>query len=387
MNVVYDKAAMADYDDVIDFGNYVFSHAHASTDFPILLPKLYRREYFMEGIHYLAREEGRIKAAVGAYPVTMNILGEKVPGRGIGMVSVHPYARSRGYMRTLMNMALEDMRKDGIVFSCLGGQRQRYEYFGYTPGGTHIEFGCRKANIRHTLGKDFSPALTLRQVLAEDRELLDEIAAFHESKIARIERKREMFFPIIASWKNRIYAFMENGSFAGYLIYNTGSSEISEINLKDHSRIAEAVGLFLDRPEGSTDRVSIAAQPQETEKLEALSRFAEDCLVTSAYHFAVLNWASFLPPLLRLKARINTLAEGSVTVKIGDQGPFRIAVTGGALSIAPVSAGPDITLTSLEAVSFFFSPLSQAITPQLRRSPFLRNLLPLPLFFEGTDEI
>ncbi|MDR1567046.1 MAG: GNAT family N-acetyltransferase [Treponema sp.] len=388
MNVVYHKAAMADYDDVIDFGNYVFSHAHISTDFPVLLPKLYRREYFMEGLHYLAREEGGgIKAALGAYPMIMNILGEKLPGRGIGMVSVHPYARSRGYMRTLMNMALEDMQKDGVVFSCLGGQRQRYEYFGYAPAGTLMEFSCSKANIRHTLGKDFTPALALTQVLAEDRELLGAITAFHESKIARIERRGDRVFPILSSWRNRIYAFMENGSFAGYLVYNPGQNEVREINLKDFSRTAEALGLFLNRPEGSAEQALVAAQPQETEKLEALSRFAEYCKVEPAYHFAVLDWAALLPPLLKLKARINTLAEGSVTVKIGDRGSFRIAVSGGVPSVAPVSAAPDISLTSLEAVSFFFSHLSRAVSPQIRRDPFLQSLLPLPLFFEGTDEV
>jgi hypothetical protein len=343
----------------------------------------------MEGIHYLAREDGRIKAAAGAYPLTLNILGEKLPGRGAGMVAVHPYARSRGYMKALMGILLEDMRKDGMVFSCLSGRRQRYEYFGYAPAGTRVIFECRADNVRHTLGKDFSSGFLLRQVTAEDREILDGIAAFHESKIARIERPREKLFPILVSWKSGIYALMEGGALAGYLVKKGGDNEISEINLKDHSRMAEAVGLFLNRPEAAGDRVDVAVQPHETAKLEALSRFAENCRVTSACSFNVLDWPRFLAPLLNLKAWTTALSAGSRVFKIGDGESLRVAVTGGSPSITPASVGtaPDIRLNPLEAVGFFFSPMAPAVSPAIRENAFLRSLLPLPLFFEGADAV
>ncbi|MDR1636283.1 MAG: GNAT family N-acetyltransferase, partial [Treponema sp.] len=205
MTIQYGKAAGEDYEEVIDLGNYVFSAARAPHDFPLLLPKLFKREYFMKGKHYVVREDGRIKAVVGSYPLTMNILGDALPGRGLGMVSVHPYARSRGYMQALMETALEDMRREGAVFSCLGGQRQRYGYFGYAPAGVRAHFFCRRANVRHVLGRVPAPkpeggGLSLRELKAGDRELLDRIYAFHQAKAARIERPREKFFDILSSW-------------------------------------------------------------------------------------------------------------------------------------------------------------------------------------------
>jgi predicted N-acetyltransferase YhbS len=387
VELIYDRAAPADYDEVIDLGNYVFSTVRVPHDFPTLLPKLYKREYFMEGIHYLARENGRIKAVVGAYPLTLNILGEKLPGRGIGMVAVHPYARSRGYMKTLMKMAREDMVKDGMVFSCLGGQRQRYEYFGYAPAGTRVIFECRAVNVRHTLGKDFSSSLSLRQVGAEDGELLDGIAAFHESKIARIERPRGKLFPILVSWKSRIYALMEGGDLAGYIIDNTNDREISEINLKKPSRMAEAISLFLNQVEGTRDWVNVAVQPHEAAKLEVLSRFAEDCAITSAYSFSVFDWLRFLAPLLNLKARTAALSQGSAVFKIGDSAGIRIAVSSGGPSVASIDAVPDISLSLPEAVDFFFSHMAPVVNPAIRENPFLRSLLPLPLFFESADGV
>jgi predicted N-acetyltransferase YhbS len=411
METRYVTAEAGDYDELMDFSNYVFSHAHGPTDFPGLLPKLYRREYFMEGTHYLAREGGRIRAAVGAYPLTLNVLGEALPGRGIGMVSVHPYARSRGYMRALMGMALADMRRDGIVFSCLGGQRQRYEYFGFTPAGTRIVFECRRANIRHFLGKDASPALSLRRLNAGDAELEDVYRA-HQSKAARFERDRGKFFDILSSWKNRAFVLLDENRFAGYLIYNgaenTENAEnaenaeniIEEINLADSGRAAEALACFLRYFEGK-DRVSVAVQPWETAKLKAFAAFAEDYHITTAYSFAVFDWRPFLSALLRLKgaddgngggpARPLPDREAAFRIAGGSAGSreycFRIAVKNGGARALPDSGEGAITLDPLRAARFFFSPLSPWASPAPRQNPFLRDILPLPLFFESPDGV
>jgi predicted N-acetyltransferase YhbS len=396
VKVQYLRAELADYDDLMDFGNYVFSHAHGPVDFPSLLPKLYRREYFMEGIHYLAKEDGRIRAAVGAYPLEMNILGNVLPGRGIGMVSVHPYARSRGYMRTLMETALSDMADDGTAFSCLGGWRQRYEYFGFSPTGTQLVFECRRSNIRHTGGNGFSPALSVRQLTGEDG--LEEIYRFHQSKAARIERSRGKFFDILSSWKNRVFILTNGGGFAGYLIYDDGDNTVPEINLLDPRRAVEAAAGFLDYLEKKSDRdrISVCAQPWESAKIEALSAFAEDCRISTAYSFAVFNWPLLVSALLRLKIESGqTLPDGEAVFRIGGgntkrpESCFRITVRRGDVQVLPGGgeAGEAVVLDPLQAQRLFFSPLSPWDSPLLRRNPFLRGVLPLPLFFEAPDGV
>ncbi|MDR0450219.1 MAG: GNAT family N-acetyltransferase [Treponema sp.] len=401
MRIQYGKATGEDYDELIDLGNYVFSAARVPHDFPRLLPKLYKREYFMEGAHYLAREDGRIKAIVGSYPLTMNILGEALPGRGIGMVSVHPYTRSRGYMRALMEMALEDMRREGAVFSCLGGQRQRYEYFGYVPTGLRVNFFCRRANIRHFLGrmqasKPEGGKLSLRELGADDRELLDRISALHQAKAARIERPRGKFFDILNSWNSRIYAVLAEGEFLGYLICNPSGGEIGELNLNDPSQLAirlpELIGAYLDLQggKGERDQVEIGVQPQEREKLDAFSRFAEDYTITTAYSFRIFDYSRLLPPLLALKARNETLPEGSAVLRIAGEGDLRVSSAGGAVSVERLgeNRGPaDIELENREAAELLFSALSPLSSPKLRGNPFLRGIIPLPLFFEGPDGV
>jgi predicted N-acetyltransferase YhbS len=386
----YGLAEPGDYEEVIDFGNYVFSHAHGPTDFPALLPKLYRREYFMQGRHYTVREDGRIRAVVGAYPLALNVLGTTLPGRGIGMVSVHPYARSKGYMRTLMETALSDMRRDGMVFGCLTGQRQRYEYFGFSPAGLRAVFECRRTNIRHTLGADFFPAFFVRQLKEGDKELED-IYALHQSKAARIERDRQKFFDILSSWKNRVFILSDGNGFAGYLVYSDFGATIPEINLKEPAHMIQAIACFLNYL--NRDQVSVDVQPWETEKLETLSAFAEDYRITTAEHFTVFNWQPLLSALLQLKtASGQVLPDGEAFFRIGwgDAGApdscFRIAVEQGRAQVSPETGEGEIVLDSPRALRLFFSSPPWA-SPVIRNKPFLRGILPLPLFFENPDGI
>jgi predicted N-acetyltransferase YhbS len=386
MEARFDRARREDYEEVIDFGNFVFSQAHNPHDFPALLPKLYRRDYFMDGIHYVAREGGRIKAVVGAYPLKMEFsafLAGALSGRGIGMVSVHPYCRSRGYMKVLMNMALKDMQKDGVVFSCLGGQRQRYEYFGYAPAGTAYTFICREANILHTLGRDWKTGLSIRPA---DAGGLDGIAALHEAKAARLERKRERLFDILSSWKGRIFTVHGEGGFEGYFVYHGSNNEIGEINLNNLSRLPELIGLFLQsrKEAGAEAPVRVVSGPHETEKTAVLAGFAEDYSVGPVYHFAVFDFLRFTRPFLALRARERSLCSGSFVFEIEGGKRFCLSAAGGVPEIGETLEAPDCTLSSREAVRLLFSPLGGRMVPAVRENAFLQCLLPLPLFFESS---
>jgi len=402
MEVQFDKARLEDYDDVIDLGNYVFSQAHRPHDFPASLPKLYKREYFMDGIHYLAREGNRIKAAVGSYPLELEFSGPGLPkttlkGMGIGMVSVHPYSRSRGYMKELMNRALEDMRRDGMVFSCLSGRRQRYEYFGYGRTGSRYTFSYNDDNIRHTLGQKWTTDLSFRPVGSGDQSLLDQIYAMHETKIARLKRSRERLYDTLSSWNWRIFAVLKGESFEGYFVYRSGEQcEISEIQLKDYSRLPEVLGLLQSEAKAGSiltpsgfHPIQIAAGPHEPEKIAALSRFAESYTQSPAYQFVVFDYLRFVAPFLKLKEKERNLADGVFVLQIEGHPRLRLAVERGAASITeiPGQGNADLGLKDLEALSFLFSPLASCNFPAIRKSVFLQSLLPLPLFYETADEI
>ena len=389
-DVIFGRAGPEDRDDCIDFAEFVFSQAHEPHDFLGLLPKLYKPEYFMEGTHYLAKEGGKIKALVGSYPIKYEFDGaQTLPGRGIGAVSVHHRSRSKGYMKVLMNMALEDMKKNGMTFSCLGGQRQRYEYFGYTHAGTRYYFTVREPNIRHTLGNEWKTDLALRKVMAEDKIILDQIQAIHDAKKAKLFRDRSRLFDILSSWYANIFAVTEGDRFSGYFVARPGSFDVVEINLNDLSRIPEIMGLFLRylKERGGPDSVSVAAAPHETEKITVLSGFAENYRQTTAYQFNILNFESFVKPFLDLGAEQHAIIDGSIILEIKGSGIFALECKGGKAAISRTTLAPDLVLNELEAVQFLFNPVSPITSAKIRESLFLRSLLPLPLFFENLDGI
>jgi predicted N-acetyltransferase YhbS len=393
MSAEYSKADINDYEELIDFANYVFSHDHKSTDFPILLPKLYKREYFMDGTHYLCREDGKIKAAVGAYPLEMKVCSEVLRGRGIGMVSVHPYSRSKGYMKELMNRALQDMKKDGMVFSCLSGRRQRYEYFGYSPAGTLFSFECNSSNIRHTLGKNFSSSLGIKRLCPKDSALIEEIRLMHEAKPekgAGFVRRKDRFFDILVSWESSVHAILDGENFFGYFVYNEKENLISEINLKDPERMAETLGLYLkSRPGNNGNLVNINAHPHETGKLKALSRFAENFTLEPAYSFNIFDYRSFLAAFVKLQCSLRTVEDGAFVFETGNGERLCIRISGGkpTVSKASPSEKAELKFSPLETTEFFFSPITPYTSSLIAGNSFLRSLLPLPLFFENADEV
>ena len=137
------RASAEMYDELMDVLNYTFGFSSSDYDFQKLLPKLYASKEYACHNNYVIAENGRIKAAVGAYDDILTVCGEEIKCRGIGNVAVHPYSRSKGYMIECMNMSIGDMIRDGIDISFLGGHRQRYGYFGF-------EDSCPRYNVRIT---------------------------------------------------------------------------------------------------------------------------------------------------------------------------------------------------------------------------------------------
>ena len=393
MNVQFVKAEERDRDEVIDLANYVFSHNGTPIDFPVLLPKLYKKKFFMDSIHYLAKEDERVKAVVGAYPLEMQITraGPKsdqvitVSGRGIGMVSVHPYCRSKGYMKALMKMALDDMKKDGVVFSCLGGQRQRYEYFGFHPAGSSYSFGVNKHNISHTLGRDFKSSLALAKINADEKTALDSIMTFHETKKIRMKRGRDRLFDLLSSWKNEVYIVKNKTDIEGYLVYNC-NDYISEIVLTDYSRLCEVLFLVQN---GRDNHIRVNSSPLETEKMNSLSRFTGNFSGSFSYQFSVFDYAKLSDALIQSKAN---LPNGRFVFQLnGENGVPDKKIR---LFSGPDGSGAEETddtaetsLSNKEAVAFLFSPVEAEINPVIKENVFLRALLPLPLHIEDADRI
>jgi GNAT superfamily N-acetyltransferase len=384
----YTLASGDDYDELIDFANYVFRQ-----DFPSLLPKLYTREWFnTDGMrHYIVRDKGRIKAVVGGYPLKLRAGSSVLEGRGVGMVSVHPYARGKGYMKALMAMALDDMRKDGVVFSGLAGQKQRYGYYGYSRIGWRSLFIVDKANIRHSLSRETQTKnITLEKT---DKTQTERIALFqklHNAKRAAFIRPEDSarFYAVLNSWRSTVYSILVDCVVSGYLLYGgDGESFVHEINLADEALYAELpaiMGKFLEQ-EG-LENVRVLVQPFERNKLTAFDCFAELGLQEESFMWQIFDFVPFIRAFMELQAETKTLPDGSFTLAVDDK-IIRLSAADNKPACEIVDEKPALKLDAKDAAEFLFSPFSPFTRPEIAASPFLQSLLPLPLFMETADEV
>ena len=392
------------FDEYIDFINYVFGFNGNEQDFPKLLPKLYRPELNPAGNSFIAMEDGKIKAAVGAFPGEIKVCDQTLKIIGIGNVSVHPYSRSKGYMKKLMTMAVDDMIAQGADLSALSGQRQRYNYFSYDYTGSVYHYTVDTTNLRHAYGN--APLnMTMTEVLPEDSDALDFIAALIEKSPYVAVRSREELYPILRSWEATPYLFTEGDRKVGYcVIQGNAVTEIAAVQDEDFPAMVRAVVAQLKRADFQLPDF----QPAYAQVLEGI---CSQLMITSKEMFSVLNYKRVLEAFLHLKATYTTLPDGELTVLIhgrtGDE-HLHITVKDNVITVedcgtfvesigSPNFAAdiaenitssdaqqslPQLELSHLEAMRYFFSPDCVA----RRTAPdFVKVWFPLPLWIYAAD--
>lgn len=372
------------YDDYMDFINYVFGFNGNSQDFRKLLPKLYRREDRPAESSYVTLEDGKLRAAVGAFDHKLSVCGIDLPCRGIGNVAVHPYHRSRGFMRTLMNMALDDMVKDGIALSELGGRRQRYNYFSYEKTGTAYHFTVNSDNIRHCFGREHeaSRTVSLRKLSADDTALLSEAGALMASQMYNTCRDSERMFDIVRSWGCDIYAVLKEERFAGYIIGT--AKTVHEIVVCDAGDFTNTIIAYYDFHGAG---FSVTLPPFYPEYIRQLYRVCEGYEIVTDKSFSVLNYHLVIEAFAKLKLTYTKVPDGALTLfvhgRAGDE-KLRIAVEQGEVSVTEYDGECELELDHIDAMNVLFSPICPG---RDGLSEFARLLLPLPLWLYYADAV
>lgn len=88
----------------------------------------------------LIRDRGEIVGNVSIHPVPLRLEEGSLVAGGIGQVGAHPQRRGEGIMTRLLEDAIERMRRQEMPISILGGDRQRYGWFGWEKGGVRNLF-------------------------------------------------------------------------------------------------------------------------------------------------------------------------------------------------------------------------------------------------------
>lgn len=369
----YTLARPEDQAAVIDFANYVFSHKNRPHDFKRLLPKVYGDHVSaMEtAVHYIARDGGGIRALVAMLPLEMRVLESTLSLGFVGTVSVHPYARGQGHMKRLMGDMLLDARRRGLDMLVLGGQRQRYGYFGFERAGFSLTCSINADNLRHTVGDADVSDFTFNRLTGENPEDLAFVGRLCRAHSAYVLRPEERLTDILHTWESECFLIRRGGERVGYV-----SGAILEIGLTDEALLPLVLrALFAAR--GLT-QVTLSVAPYETERIRALRPLWEECSLQPLEMVNVLNWQSVLTALLRLKASYTRLADGCVTLEI-DGSAYALQVQNGRPAVTRFAGIADLSLGHLEATELLFG-LESAVCAH----PFF-NWLPLPFFMSAAD--
>ena len=210
------------YDEWLALENDVFSrHNGSPMNFERSLPKMCVRDDEHMGKHFAIREDGKLRAVVGIYPLPIMIAGEKLLFSTVGNVATTPDYEGRGFMRKLMMVAMEELTQIGADASRLGGLRQRYNNYGYDKCGSIYQFILSGRNVDKCL-PDFESDLIFEKILPDNHTTLKEANRIQRmSDMATIRGEENGCYDVYASmtaWKNVPYSVRKaDGQLVGYL--------------------------------------------------------------------------------------------------------------------------------------------------------------------------
>lgn len=376
----------ADFDEAMAVMNLAFRKTPPA-DFASILPKLYRPEDGLMSCLWALRRGGRIMAVVGVHPLAWKVGAATLPVAGIGGVSTHPDCRGQGMMQRLMTHCVRLMKEQGYPLSVLGGQRQRYGYFGYEVCGVAVELQLGKRNLRHCFS---SPSEIRFEPLDEGPAgRLEAARALHDAQPVRAERSAGDFHRVLRSWRAVPHAAFWEGELIGYVVVSLDGNELPEVVGRDGDTAFGIARAWIEqRDEGS---VTVTAGPLAGRFLHRLGEVCEETALRSSGNWQVFDWPRVISALLAARAADPSgapLAEGRVTLGIEGCGPLAVSVAGREVSCERVEEKPAVSCGHHLAHRLLFGPLPPSQSLLLpKEAEALESWCPLPLFWSRQDAV
>ena len=374
----YRNAAPDDRAKVIDFINMVFSVAHQPHDFKVLLPKVFADGRGQDDIHRIALDEaGGIRGSISLLPGELRAGNTSLRTGYVGNVSTHPYGRGEGHMKRLMEMTIRDARDMGMDLLLLGGQRQRYGYFGFTPGGLRSVYTVNDSNVRHALSGVRDDGIAFLPMREAAEHLVDAAYALYAAQPFRMSRGREDFVVTLESWTRTPFVVLKDGAFAGYLVADGSGETLGELLLADTGDLPAVVKTWMRTR--NLKEIAIPTALYDHPLNRALGAFAEEWQLQVTQKLLVLNFPQVLAVLLPLSAARRSLPDGVFSLWI-DNKPLTIAVQSSAIAVTETGPEDAPRVTAMEAQALFFSPFAEG-----ERLSLPAGWFPIPLFIPEAD--
>lgn len=375
------KLKAEDYNDALDFLDFVFSKAYAPTHFGKMLPLLYQPTDEHMKHNFAIRENGRIRGIVGLFPAKVKVGNETLNLGGIGGVSAHPDDRGKGWMKLLMNRAIEEMKATDTDLSFLIGLRQRYQYFGYEKAGTLLEYKVSQTNVRHFFNdhSDGHP-LQLIPIRSGDLSYIKKAKSLHDRQPIYCERPLKDFWLYLLSGNTMPWiALQSDGKAVGYLVTNEKKDRITEIFADDNAVFSEMIrSWFLQQ---SIDQSSFFLAPWQNDYARFLGKIAEEFCFTDNGNWRIYNWEKVVKSLLNVKNESCNLLNGSLLIGIKDYGTLKITVQNKEVECKKSDDLPDVEWDTFIATRMIFGHIPAAYVEEIpdEIERLLKSWFPLPL--------
>lgn len=374
------------YDELLNMLNYTFTKQNKKEmNFLEQLPRMWVRSDEYMGKHIGLFEDGRLCATVGIYPLPVRICGEELLFATTGNIATLPEYEGRGYFSTLFPLAMKELEEQGYDAARLGGQRQRYERYGFADGGQLYRCVLTEANRIKCLGQP-KEDLELIPLMEDDLGALAYARKLANSKPFCVERygndnERDVFRCMHA--KNSVaYMARRNGKWIGYVCAARRGTRVYEMRAENTADFMDILCAWQARV-GETLEISIP--PHMKEEFAALSTCCQDITLEAPAMFRILCWERVCNALMKLSHSLRNLPKGEACVAIEGYGVLRFYVReDGAGCERDDGATPDLTVDHRRATGLLFGPFDPAAW--LGDVPLLLHAyLPLPLTWSFMD--
>ncbi|MBR5519135.1 MAG: GNAT family N-acetyltransferase [Clostridia bacterium] len=385
------RGTAADFDEIIDFIDFVFSKNGSPHDFPAMYPNLYlRTDESMRNLVNLY-EDGKIIGSVLAHERVLSVAGKELKVVGIGNVAAHPRMRGKGIMTKLMTHIVDEMKKDGVAISMLGGKRSRYNHFGYEVGGAGYGLRFGDEEVEPIYGKEIADKYTFRAFTADDKELASACKAIYETQNVHFLYNDDAFVLRFFDWSGRTpyAAYNTAGELIGYIALGPQGRQRS---ICEHAFVsgidaAEALAAFAIHTQGD---LRVTVRDWEMVDFSKLIRVGSIHSFGPTEMWNILDWKAVLEAFLTIKAAYANLENGSMVVEVLEQGKWEITVDGSAVTVVDSDKTADLTFSALDSVYAMTGPQPMALIGYDHPEAVLRmarSWFPLPLVSIEADRV
>lgn len=386
MNDTICKLTASDFDEAIAHLNLVFG----DPDFATLVPSLYQPTDLHMGRNFALRRGGRIAAMVGVFPIDWIVGGTRLRVAGVGGVSVHPDHRGMGFMRLLMDEAMAEIESGGFHAAYLGGNRRRYNFWGFEKAGVEAQFTLSANSLEHGSHK---PSPTSNGVLSVGEATESELPALHalmQRQPIRCIRTADAFPRHLHNWRRRPLVVRDpRGHALGYTCFDANDASCVECCVEN----SEALAALLSHCIGPAHRPLRMTVPMIRDRqFNQLERLADDASLIEAGNWRIYQWPAVMAALLKARQSAMPLPPDTFVLRVeasasgqakSEAAKFRLTIDNDATSEASDDA-PDFEGTAAQVLRALTGPVPPALP--LRASQ-LELWRPLPLAIPMQDRV